>query len=640
MLRIARFGTKCCVAALEIISAVLADMISRFQTTNPSNEISRLFRLPKNSQILQLRSSALHANQINQKKFLSNRYTCATKNQIDKPIVKEAVSSSKISLDNSLLTVEKEDSNFFIIIHFGVLQSCLQLLSRCLECGDKVTISLDQIKKLGLLHNIKLECISCDWSYNFYSSPAIKNKHIQEVNVRAVMSFREIGCGHEALKTFAGCMNMPPPMTFNSYKNINNLLHNVYDSASSKCMKKAADEIRTSANTGASIHQLPVDCDISLDGTWQKRGYSSLNGVVSAISKDNKKVLDVHVMSKFCKSCAVWKKKKNSLEYEHWKANHRCDINHSKSSGAMESAGAIEIFHSSVEKYGLRYAHYIGDGDTASFNDVVQSKPYGDELIPIKWECIGHIQKRLGARLRNKRKELKGKLLSDGKKINGRGRLTDLAINTLQNFYGMAIRQNKELPLMRRAVGAVLYHCSDINSESRHLFCPRTTKSWCKWQKDKLEGTNTYKAHLNLPLAIKKEIEGIFKDLGSEDLLKKCLHGFTQNPNEALNQLIWNKCPKSRFVSRTVLEIGVYSAIINYNEGVIGLNRVFKLLNLTPGKYFFFYATKKDSTRIKQVNSKMSEKKKKQRKSMSAFKKGFFDKEKETEVETYSSGAH
>ena len=170
----------------------------------------------------------------------------------------------------------------------------------------------------------------------------------------------------------------------------------------------------------------------------------------------------------------------------------------------MESAGTVEIFHSSVKKYGIRYAHYIGDGDTTSFNAVVQSEPHGDDLIPIMWECIGHIQKRLGPRQRNKRKELKGKLLSDGKKVDGR--LTDLAINTLQNCNRMAIRQNNELPLMRRAVGAVLYHCSNINSESRRLFCPRTTKSWCKWQRDKLQGASTYKSHLCLFPAIEEEV--------------------------------------------------------------------------------------------------------------------------------------
>ena len=60
----------------------------------------------------------------------------------------------------------------------------------------------------------------------------------------------------------------------------------------------------------------------------------------------------------------------------------------------MESAGAVPIFSSSIEKYNMWYSHYIGDGDTECFKKVVDSKPYGDDLKPIKLECVGHVQKR------------------------------------------------------------------------------------------------------------------------------------------------------------------------------------------------------------------------------------------------------
>ena len=82
----------------------------------------------------------------------------------------------------------------------------------------------------------------------------------------------------------------------------------------------------------------------------------------------------------------------------------------------MESAGALSFFNESIEKYNTRYSHYIGDGDTESYKRVVDSKPYGDELVPIKLECVGHVQKRLGTRLRKLRNDLKGQKLEDGKK--------------------------------------------------------------------------------------------------------------------------------------------------------------------------------------------------------------------------------
>ena len=54
----------------------------------------------------------------------------------------------------------------------------------------------------------------------------------------------------------------------------------------------------------------------------------------------------------------------------------------------------------------------------------------------------------------------------------------------------------------------------------------------------------------------------LFQDLSSKDLLRKCLHGTTQNNNEALNGIIWLKCPKEVYVERFTLELGVCSAIL------------------------------------------------------------------------------
>ena len=53
------------------------------------------------------------------------------------------------------------------------------------------------------------------------------------------------------------------------------------------------------------------------------------------------------------------------------------------------------------------------------------------------------------------------------KKISGKGRLTDKIINKMQNYYGMAIRQNPgQLHEMKKSIGAVLWHCSDIHTGS------------------------------------------------------------------------------------------------------------------------------------------------------------------------------
>ena len=64
-----------------------------------------------------------------------------------------------------------------------------------------------------------------------------------------------------------------------------------------------------------------VNCQVLVDGLWQKRRHSSLNGVVTAMSDG--KCLDVHVLSKYCKKCRIWEQKKDRPKYEEWKATHQ-----------------------------------------------------------------------------------------------------------------------------------------------------------------------------------------------------------------------------------------------------------------------------------------------------------------------------
>ncbi len=151
------------------------------------------------------------------------------------------------------------------------------------------------------------------------------------------------------------------------------------------------------------------------------------------------KCVDVEVLSKICKSCTYWERRdKTSPEYVKWKASHSCKVNHKGSAAAMEPVGAVRIFERSEETRSLRYTKYLGDGDSSSFKKVQESRPYGDAIIQ-KLECVGHVQKRCGTRLRRLKNSNKGVKLADGKGLAGAGRLTDKCIDTLQNYYGLAI---------------------------------------------------------------------------------------------------------------------------------------------------------------------------------------------------------
>ena len=106
---------------------------------------------------------------------------------------------------------------------------------------------------------------------------------------------------------------------------------------------------------------------------------------------------------------------------------------------------------------------------------------------------------------------------------------------------------------------------------------------------------------LTIPEAVAKVIKPIFSftDLAADDLLARCVDGETQNANEALNQVIWKRLPKDVFVGRSTLEIGVYSAIIGYNDGYEGLLKVIECCGLEPGVYTKRFFSREDINRVK-----------------------------------------
>ena len=64
---------------------------------------------------------------------------------------------------------------------------------------------------------------------------------------------------------------------------------------------------------------------------------------------------------------------------------------------------------------------------------------------------------------------------------------------------------------MRKSVNITLMHNANFDDgETRHWCCP---KNMSDMSERHLTGEKTYKDHVNLPVAIKKKTELIFKDL-------------------------------------------------------------------------------------------------------------------------------
>ncbi|CAN7990883.1 unnamed protein product [Ixodes hexagonus] len=178
----------------------------------------------------------------------------------------------------------------------------------------------------------------------------------------------------------------------------------------------------------------------------------------------------------------------------------------------METSGAVKIFTRSFEARGLKYTSYIGDGDSKTFLAVRDPKPHDSDVE--KHECIGHVQKRMGTR--------QGFAASRSKR-----RLTEKDIDSLQYYYGKAIRENTHaLEAMRKAVWAIYFHKLSTDEDPNHGLCPPGESSWCGYNRSLALGSAEPYQHKNfLPETVMTSIKPTFQALAAPELQRKCLQG-------------------------------------------------------------------------------------------------------------------
>ena len=368
-------------------------------------------------------------------------------------------------------------------------------------------------------------------------------------------------------------------------------------------------------------------------------------------------MIDYDFESKVCLACQKRKEQCSEEEFERWFEGHKddCSQTHSGSSGSMECSIAIKIWERSCDQK-LRYKFMVCDGDSKAYHSIwdtygccrdchkwenvkKQSKEY-KELVKsseyrkwkedhdcgeiscsrvMKLDCIGHVQKRMGSHLRELRKRNSGKKLADGKPIAGRKhRLTDKAIDKLQTYYGKAIRSNvspgyltadmqkEKIEAMQKSIMAVLYHSCDIPAQRRHQFCPEGENSWCSYKR--VSKTETKDHHLDEVFI--DFLESEFKRLSDYSLLLRCLPGYSQNANESINSLVWNRCPKHKYRWPKTVEMAAMSAILQFNDGASAKEEVMERAGIPSGEFTAEISLKK----IKPVWHRQKERKKKRQK--------------------------
>ena len=148
----------------------------------------------------------------------------------------------------------------------------------------------------------------------------------------------------------------------------------------------------------------------------------------------------------------------------------------------------------------------------------------------------------------------------------------------MQNFYGRAIRDNKDNPnAMSISTWAILEHYSE--GTTRHT-CPKGETSWCSFQRDLSNGSNTYVPTKNpFSNAMIKVMTPLFKHLSDVSFLESCKRCHTQNANESFNNLMWSLSPKNQYVSPVETSLALNLSVCIFNDGIfLTLHKLFQKL--------------------------------------------------------------
>lgn len=553
------------------------------------------------------------------------------------------VSAKKLEVlpSTSISTSNATEKPSYVIMNNSMWSSLLSN-TKCEGCNS---YCLDVVcnASYGFSSKIELKCQNCDKVFtSIFSSPRDNNDKSFEANKKLVEAFLKIGKGHAALEIFSMAIgiNAMDKKTFSRclnklYEEKKNYKDGILEASRKIIAERHAELVLTSDKNDI------LDISVTYDGTWQKRGHTSLYGVGIVIDILTGLVVDFEILSKYCPDCTTAKRDlgERSAEFFFWYEGHKpeCSENYVGSSNAMEVKAAEILWERSVKNCGMRYTSVLSDGDSKAYNHLQELKVYGDGVIILKEECINHVAKRLGTGLRNKVKEWRSK----GITLGGRkeGSLTENTILKLTNFYRKAIKDNvPDVQKMKTAIFATLFHSSSTDKAPKHTKCPTGLTSWCFYQRA-LAKKEKPKSHASMKTKITQQvlekILPVYQRLASNELLTKCISGKTQNVNESFHSIIWKNCPKETFISKKRLELAVISAIGEFNFGCLN-NLSMEQNNINEESIHI--AQRRDKRRLAQSEDRNNEEWKKKRISKKLSKSNKNAKNIEKEGETYGSG--
>ena len=461
--------------------------------------------------------------------------------------------------------------------------------SSCKDCGNELKLDF---KTHDLDTGIVIRCEGCDELKYDQEITTRYNSQLSEATAGLVNLAVNTGGGFADCNKFTSSMNLNKQLSNRRYIAYKNELHNQTEVMMSK-YRPAINECVLSQYKELDIEPEEdglLNVDVSYDGSWLTRGHVSNIGAGFVMDADTAFVLDCEVLSKYCQICTRIKDRLKDdddtcrEEIENHKRSGKCTQNYEGPSGGMEKQMALNMWRRSADINAMRYTTLVSDGDSSSFNALQEDNVY-DGYAVVKEECVNHVAKRMGTRLRKLKKECTNEKVSkSGKKyrssiLGGKGKLTDNVINSLSSYYGKAIRDNqdKDVESMRKACLSGFKHVTSTNEQPDHDYCPQGSDSYCFYNKaianrETPADHNKMKVKMDLGQDEKDLVRNVYESLTSDDLLKKCLKGRTQNPNESIHSKLWNKLRKTKSYGLKTVQHAVAQTANEHNVGYANSN--------------------------------------------------------------------
>ena len=490
------------------------------------------------------------------------------------------------------------------MMNMDILCEVIGLL-RCTDLNCRGRLRLHKLPNLdGLQSFFVLHCQYCHnviakfgSSLHLGESPseAVNNPRMllrrpSEVNIRSLLGVHLTSMSWQDFLLFCALMDLPVP-GLNMRKSYLNKMVSATSSVCEKSMASTAKEVRERKDTEPSNIPGAFRCNVSFDGSWHQRGHYSNQGFAAAIDSDSGKVLDYILYQRVCRKCSKWpeeRRNNNPDEYSAFWEVHKgeCPANFSGTSQGMEGSAALEIWKRSVDKNGLVYSTYIGDGDSSAFKKVSDADPYNGLERIRKEECLGHVQKRLKKHLKENSATSKA--------------IGVLKAERVGQLYALAVLQNrgKTPDDIRQALWNLLDHLIES-----HGNCPYSKESWCYYQSSLAENAEDPSfpiATLRKPYLTDLEFvraKEVFEVYASNSICAALTMGKTQNANESLHSIIWHNSPKGKYVGQKSMQASTSLAVLTFNEGNMALAAVLNAFSINSSYSTLLHLTRRDRQR-------------------------------------------